>query len=103
MPAAKGEVEVLFAIGEEGLVLVDRLDAGKAIGCDVLVSTASNVDLDVGNHRRIERRIGPLDAGALAELIEQRSVQAVVDATWNAHRFTVGGSADTGSEKVKAD
>lgn len=34
---AKGEVEVLFAIGEESLVAVDRLDAGKAIGCDVLV------------------------------------------------------------------
>ena len=34
---AKGEVEVLFDIGEEGLVMVDRIDAGKAIGCDVLV------------------------------------------------------------------
>ena len=34
---AKGEVEILFAIGEEGLVLVDRLDASSAIGCEVLV------------------------------------------------------------------
>ena len=34
---AKGEIEVLFAIGEEDLVMVDRLDAGKVIGCDVLV------------------------------------------------------------------
>ena len=47
---AKGEVEVLFAIGEEGLVLVDCLDAGKVIGCDVLVppftyrSTARSLD-----------------------------------------------------------
>ena len=47
---ANGEVEVLFAIGEESLVLVDRLGVGKAIGCDALVppftyrSTALSLD-----------------------------------------------------------
>ena len=65
---AKGEVEVLFAIGEEGLVLVDRLDAGKAIGCDVLVppftyrSTARSLD-------EIETLI--IDAAKLRALIQE--------------------------------
>ncbi len=64
--------------------LAERL---AGIGCDVLVSTASDVDLDVGRHSRIERRIGPLDADELAALIERRSIQAIVDA---AHPYATG-------------
>jgi CRP-like cAMP-binding protein len=35
---AKGEVEILFAIGEEGLAAVDRVGVGRVIGCSALVS-----------------------------------------------------------------
>ncbi|XHR30788.1 MAG: bifunctional phosphoserine phosphatase/homoserine phosphotransferase ThrH [Chthoniobacteraceae bacterium] len=49
-------------------------------GYDVLVSTATDIGLFIGNHPRIEHRHGGLDAAAMAALIQQREVQAVVDA-----------------------
>lgn len=33
----KGEVEILLAIGEEGLARVDRVGVGRVIGCSALV------------------------------------------------------------------
>jgi precorrin-6A/cobalt-precorrin-6A reductase len=50
-------------------------------GFRVLVSTATDVPLDVPCHARIERRSGPLDDAGLAALIADRRLQAIVDAT----------------------
>ncbi len=47
----------------------------------VLVSTASDTPLDVGNHPNISRRSGPLDGPAFEELLRQCSIEAVADAT----------------------
>jgi len=50
-------------------------------GYDVLVSTASDVELDVGRHERIRRRTGPLEAEAVVDLIWTAGVRAIIDAT----------------------
>lgn len=49
-------------------------------GFHVLVSTATDVPLNVARHVRIERRSGPLDDAGLAVLIAERGVRAIVDA-----------------------
>jgi precorrin-6A/cobalt-precorrin-6A reductase len=48
-------------------------------GYAVLVSTATDIELHVGSHPRIEHRRGGLDAAAMAALIRQRGIRAVVD------------------------
>ena len=50
-------------------------------GYRVLVSTATEIELFIGSHPRIERRHGRLDAEQMAALIRERGVRAVVDAT----------------------
>ena len=50
-------------------------------GHRVVVSTATEIPLDVGSHALIERRCGPLDDVGLAELIRQQGVRTLVDAT----------------------
>jgi precorrin-6A/cobalt-precorrin-6A reductase len=50
-------------------------------GYRVLVSRATAVPLDVGEHSHIESRSGSLDDPGLAALLQQRQVRAVVDAT----------------------
>ncbi len=50
-------------------------------GLGVLVSTASDTPLDVGEHPSIARRSGPLDLPAMEELIRQRDINVVVDVT----------------------
>ena len=50
-------------------------------GYRVLVSTATEIELLVGSHVRIEHRRGRLDAQQMASLIRERGVQAIVDAT----------------------
>ena len=52
-----------------------------AAGYEVLVSTATNIPLDVGTHPAVQRRAGPLDEAAAIRLIHEQSIQAVVDAT----------------------
>ena len=47
----------------------------------MLVSRATGVPLEVGEHAQIECRSGPLDEGGLTELIAVREIGAVVDAT----------------------
>ena len=49
-------------------------------GFRVLVSTATDVPLDVPCHARIERRSGPLDDAGLAALIADRGLRVIVDA-----------------------
>ena len=50
-------------------------------GYDVLVSNATDIELDVGRHERIQRRTGKLDATALTELVRRQGVRAIVDVT----------------------
>jgi precorrin-6A/cobalt-precorrin-6A reductase len=50
-------------------------------GHHVLVSTATDAALDVGNHPAIERRCGRLDADAINQLIKTRQISRVVDAS----------------------
>lgn len=56
-------------------------EAVAQAGYRVLVSTATELDLFVGSHARIERRSGRLDDPAMADLIRQRGIQALIDAT----------------------
>jgi len=53
-------------------------------GFDVLVSTATDNELDVGADKKIERRRGKMNEAEMVELIKERSIDAVVDA---AHPF----------------
>ncbi len=50
-------------------------------GFSVLVSTATDNALDIGNHPCVERRSGHLDAKGIAELVKERGIRAIVDAT----------------------
>jgi precorrin-6A/cobalt-precorrin-6A reductase len=50
-------------------------------GYRVLISKATDVPLPTGDHPNMETRCGPLDETSLAELIEERGVLAIVDAT----------------------
>ncbi|MBI5686130.1 MAG: precorrin-6A reductase [Verrucomicrobia bacterium] len=50
-------------------------------GCEVLVSTATDVPLAVGNRPRISHRSGRLTEVEMTELIRERAVRAIVDAT----------------------
>lgn len=53
-------------------------------GYPVLVSTATDAELDVGTHKLIRRRCGRLDLEGMVELIEREAVRLIVDA---AHPF----------------
>ena len=53
-------------------------------GYRVLASTATEIELFIGSHPRIEHRRGRLDAAQMAALIHERGIRAVVDA---AHPF----------------
>ncbi len=50
-------------------------------GYKVLVSTATDADLDIGEHPAIHRRCGRLNQDQLSGLIQQERICAVVDAT----------------------
>jgi len=50
-------------------------------GFAVLVSTATAVPLNIGNHPRIRKRTGPLDEAQLIDLIETEDIRAILDAT----------------------
>jgi precorrin-6A/cobalt-precorrin-6A reductase len=56
-------------------------EALAAAGFEVLVSTATEVPLDVGKHPNISRRAGILDGQRMAHLAAERGIQAIVDAT----------------------
>lgn len=74
---------LLFGGTSETAPLAEGL---AAAGHRVLVSTATDVALDVGAHPAIERRTGALDASATVRLIRERGIRAVVDA---AHPYAV--------------
>ena len=50
-------------------------------GRRVLVSQATDVPLELGEHPHLETRAGPLDECGLEELVERREIRAIVDAT----------------------
>lgn len=50
-------------------------------GYPVLVSTASDIPINLGNHPLIHRRDGDLNEEGLIQLIRSEGIQAVVDAT----------------------
>lgn len=50
-------------------------------GHAVLVSTATDAELDVGSHPAIERRCGRLDQEAMVQLFRQRKIKVVIDAS----------------------
>lgn len=50
-------------------------------GYEVLVSTATDIPLEVGTHPRIQRRSGKLDSPAMVNLIKQSGIKAIVDVT----------------------
>jgi len=50
-------------------------------GYRVLVSRATDIELDIGDHPNIRSRSGPLDEQALAALVDEHQVRAVIDAT----------------------
>ncbi len=50
-------------------------------GYRVLVSTATDIELAVGSHPRIEHRRGRLNAEQMAGLVHERGIRAIVDAT----------------------
>jgi precorrin-6A/cobalt-precorrin-6A reductase len=52
-----------------------------AAGHEVLVSTATDIPLNVGEGRRVRRRSGPLDLDGMLSLIRGEGVNAIVDAT----------------------
>lgn len=56
-------------------------DALAAVGYDVLVSTATDISLDVGVNRHTSRRCGRLDASDMAQLIRSEGIALVVDAS----------------------
>ena len=59
-----------------------RLSAAIAeAGFEVLVSTASEIPLSLGNETGVSRRAGPLDVDATVSLVREWEVRAIVDAT----------------------
>ncbi|MBI4962784.1 MAG: precorrin-6A reductase [Desulfomonile tiedjei] len=50
-------------------------------GFEVLVSTVTDLPLELGHHGKVTRRIGPLDEQAMLLLARDRGVRAIVDAT----------------------
>ncbi len=68
---------LLGGTGDTAPVATGLAEAGH----DVLVSTATTVALNVGDHPRITRRSGPLAPEELTELLRHHGVRAIVDTT----------------------
>jgi len=56
-------------------------DSLAAAGYRVLVSTATDISLDIGIHPGIQRRAGSLDEEGLRGIVKSRGIRAIVDAT----------------------
>lgn len=76
--------------------LADKL---AMAGYEVLVSTATDAELAIGENAVIKRRWGRLDHDQLAALIEQEQIKAVIDATHpyacNVHQAARGAARHT--------
>lgn len=63
--------------GETGFLA----DALISEGFKVVVSTATDMPMDLVDHPYLFRRSGPLDSESLCRLVEERGIRAIVDAT----------------------
>lgn len=61
------------------------------MGHKVLVSTATDVDLDIGSHPNIMRRTGILDRAGMSKLVRRVGIRAIVDAS---HPYAVEARAN---------
>lgn len=86
---------LLGGAGETALLA----DAIAEAGFDVLVSTATDVALDVGKHSRVRRRTGPLGEKALKEVILEHGIGAVVDAS-HPYASSASANASTAAENL---
>lgn len=68
---------LLGGTSETALLATAMAEAGYR----VLVSTATDVALDVGNHPGIHRRAGRLNEDAMAALVRELDIVAILDAT----------------------
>ncbi len=75
-----GDIAHILLLGgtSETAPLADKI---AAAGYRVLVSTATDAPLATGSHAAIARRCGPLDAAAMAAVLRQHGIAAIVDAT----------------------
>ena len=71
------KVLLLGGTSETAPLALQLVDAGY----QVIVSTATDAQLEVGDHPAIQRRCGRLNADDMAQLVAQQAVVAVVDAT----------------------
>jgi len=85
---------LLGGTGETAAIATPLAEAGH----EVLVSTATDNELKVGDHPRITRRTGRLDVEGISSIIVERGVNAIVDAT---HPFAEAASA-AAKEAAKA-
>ena len=74
-------------------------EALAAEGFPVLVSTATDVPLNIGRHPHIRSRTGPLDEAQLTRLIEAEGVRAILDAT-HPYAEIIGNQARAISQKI---
>ena len=69
-------------------------------GFNVLVSTATDVPLNVGDHPNISRRSGRLDPDQMAQLANQQGVIAIVDAS-HPYAASLRVNARTAADQLK--
>ncbi len=62
---------------ETGLIAQDLAEAGY----EVLVSTATDIPLEVGSHPRVCRRAGELKEESMATLVREQGIKGIVDCT----------------------
>lgn len=78
-----------------------RLSAAIAeAGYEVLVSTATEIPLPLGDGASVFRRAGPLDVDAMVSLVRERGVRAIVDAT---HPYASGAHDTARQAAARAD
>lgn len=75
-----------------------------SLGYAVLVSTVTDTPLNIPSHPQIHRRVGALDASAMAALISTRSICGIIDATHpyaeTAHTHALVAATKTGVPHV---
>ncbi|VAX25865.1 Cobalt-precorrin-6A reductase [hydrothermal vent metagenome] len=79
---------LLFGGTSETAELAERI---ARMGHEVLVSTATDISLDVGSSPNIRRRTGLLDRDEMTRLVETCGIKAVVDIT---HPYAVNARAN---------
>ena len=68
-------------------------------GHSVLVSTATDNRLDVGDHELITRRIGRLDVKSICSIVDDKGITVIVDAT---HPFATAASVTVKEASISA-